>query len=259
MRNLPNLKLTQQQLSSILERKLDYGGESYICLGTEGNTLYKLFRNPNYENFKIYDPSYIPSTSEIIQMSDNKFQKLQKLHEMQLKHAVLPLRTISLDKELIGYEMIKKTNMSPIWLGIMSKEERVYYLNQIRKILNYFAKHDITYGDVKDRNILHSIVSGEIVFCDMDNIRIGENPIDIADYELDFYLKNGGSEEHIDAYMHSLMTLEALQLCLDDINENPKTFSQHFQKKSIPIIKTLINPQDYRGEYISQYIKKRRG
>ena len=259
MRSLPNLKLSEKQLKSVLETKVDYGGESYICLGLEGNTLYKLFRNPNIGTSQIYDASYKPNVTELVQMSENKFQKLKRLHELQLKYSVLPLSTISYNGELIGYEMIQKNNMEPIWFGILTEEEIIYYLNKIRKILEYFAKYDITYGDIKERNILHSIATGEIVFCDMDNVRIGENPIDICDYELDFYLDNGGKEAYIDSYMHSLMTLEALELCLDDVEESQNEYKRYFKKSALPIIKTLIKPEEYEGEYISQYIKKRRG
>ena len=65
MRNLPNIKLSERQLKSILETKLDYGGESYICLGLEGNTLYKLFRNPDITTAFLYDDSYIPNITEL--------------------------------------------------------------------------------------------------------------------------------------------------------------------------------------------------
>ena len=259
MRNLPNIKLSERQLKSILETKLDYGGESYICLGLEGNTLYKLFRNPDITTAFLYDDSYIPNITELVQMSDNKFQKIKRLHELQLQYSVLPLSTISFNGELIGYEMLEKTNMHPIWFGVLTVEEIIYYLNKIKKILEYFAKHDITYGDIKERNILHNMVTGEMAFCDMDNVRIGENPIDVCDYELEFYLNNGGAEAYIDSYMHSLMTLEALQLCLDDVEQNQKEYKTYFKRSALPIIKTLIKPEEYKGEYILQYIKKRRG
>lgn len=259
MQNLPNIKLTEQELKMILERKLNYGGESYICLGSNYDTLYKLFRNPRLCGTELYDGTYIPDVTELIKMSDNKFQKLKRLHELQLKHVVLPLSTISFNGELIGYEMVKKTNMYPIWFGILKEDEIIHYLNQIREILEYFAKHDITYGDIKERNILHSIATREIVFCDMDNVQIEEYPIDVLDYELDFYLNNGGSKKYIDAYMHSLMTLEALELCIGDLDENQKEFKAFFTKKGISIIESLIKPSEYKGEYISRYIKKRRG
>ena len=75
----------------------------------------------------------IPNITELVKMSDNKFQKIKRLHELQLQYSVLPLSTISFNGELIGYEMIEKTNMNPIWFGVLTLEEIIYYLNKIKK------------------------------------------------------------------------------------------------------------------------------
>ena len=244
IKRMPNITLTIDEFFDMEDQEFAHGGEAVIFRTEKPNTLYKFFKDHN-RNY--------------IDMSENKFKKILELYKLNLESAVRPLSTISVNGHLVGYEMTYNPDSVTLKNSGFDRQQKIAVLKRTKEILEYFRTQDITYGDVKSNNILIDRKTGNIEFCDMDNIRIGENPIDITDYELDFYLKNGGLEEHIDAYMHSLMTLEALQLCLDDINENPKTFSQHFQKKSIPIIKTLINPQDYRGEYISQYIKKRRG
>lgn len=92
MKIMPNIKLTQEEYEQIAtQNKIAFGGERIICKGENPNSLYKIFVE--------YD------TITPVGMSDNKHEKIKELYQRQLEHAVQPLSTISLNGDLIGYEM----------------------------------------------------------------------------------------------------------------------------------------------------------
>ncbi len=64
----------------------------------------------------------------------------------------------------------------------------LHFLNKSKEALQYFAQNDIIYGDVNNRNLLINPITGEVKFCDIDNIRLGQFPIDILDWELERYI-----------------------------------------------------------------------
>ena len=156
---MPNISLTKRELNSLVKKSFyTYGGESYICKPTR-KTLYKLFRHGK----------------EIIPMSENKGKKVTRLYELQLEDSVRPLATISCNGELYGYEMTYDRFDEKYSPYRHTREERIDFLFESKRILEYFASLGIVYGDVAYRNILFNTKTGRYTFCDMDNIIVEIN------------------------------------------------------------------------------------
>ena len=239
MQLMPNKKLRALQVNWLItNRLLSSGAEAVICKTKNPHTIYKIFSK----------------SSKPIPMCDNKAEKIKKLYQMSLNYATHPIRTLSCDGELIGYEMTydsKDQRFSPYYL---KKEQIIYYLEETKKILEYFSSKDITFGDVADRNILINQKNGKVTFCDMDNIRLGQYPIDLIALDLRDYEDKRGIDASVDPYMHSLFTLHALGL--DEYYDDSIFITDIFEDTVEPIIQTLREPENYLGEYIINYIKK---
>ena len=70
MKLMPNINFTQYELNERLITDIyTKGGEAYICLSDNPQTLFKIFINPK--------------TSEIAEMSDNKFKKIVSLYTVK--------------------------------------------------------------------------------------------------------------------------------------------------------------------------------
>lgn len=248
MKRMPNIKLTDEELELLLEDSIfDYGGEA-IIFKSERNTLYKVFM--------------LAGTNIIEGMSDNKFKKLLSLYDNPHKYCIHPLSTLSLNGMLIGCEIDYDEDDISLLNATLSREEKIFYLSKAKTALEYFSSEDITYGDVKDDNVLINPKSGNVKFCDIDNIRLGQYPIDVMSDELtDFVKAHGKVDQTIDAYMHNLLTLEQLhfhnfshcQILQNLLNGNyPKELSKQTHK----IIDNMLIPKQFNGDYIIQYIKK---
>ena len=99
---------------------------------------------------------------------------------------------------------------------------------------------------------------------DIDNIQLGEYPIDLMGSDLKkYYQKCGVIDEKADAYMHNLMTLKQLKFPSNYtfysgillMFEQGK-FPPKFKLASRPIFESMINPEQFTGEYVIQYIKR---
>ena len=248
MKRLPNIEIPDQQLDLIIDDGLfDYGGEAIVCRNNNPNTLYKLFLTP---------VSIIPDT-----MTDNKLKKIVWIYNHPLEHTVMPTAAITNNGEIIGYEMTYDRDDESLLNAILTPDETIACLQETARILQYYASKDITYGDVKSDNILVNN-NNQIKFCDIDNIRIGDMPVDIMSYALTDYFKiNKTIDEKADAYMHNLLALEQLKYngtsyksILSKIKSKPKMpeFSNEMKK----IFLSLAKPEQFNGEYAIQYIKK---
>ena len=241
MSRLPNKQLKQLQVNWLITHRLfSSGGEAVVCRTKNPNTLYKIFTKASCP----------------IPMCKNKEEKITKLYQMSLEHSTQPLRTLSCNGELIGYEMTydpTDERFSPYYL---SEEEMIHFLEESRRILETFAKKDITYGDVADRNVLVNRKTGQVKFCDMDNIRLGQNPIDLICPKLRDYEEKRGIDNQTDAYMHSLFTLHAFDL--DEYCDEISFITDVFDSPIEMIVPTLKEPEQYKGEYIIEYIKKKK-
>lgn len=237
---MPNIKLTEQELEQIIRRKrLDYGSEASIYETNNPHTLYKIFQNLGEKN----------------EVNRNKEKKLKRLYKLNLEHCVQPVNTLSMNGELIGYEMTYDQDDLRFIPRLLKQDELIYYLEQTKKILEYFATHDITYGDVASRNILINRKTGQVKFCDMDNIRLGSSPIDLKSFYLDKFAAVRKIDASADAYMHSIMTLDSLEIGLAHYNP---LYSEFFEPESEETLNGLHEPENFNGEYLIQYIKKKR-
>ena len=92
MKRIPNLKLTIDEYMQITEENgFSKGGESIICTTDSPHTLYKFFKNPDNDF--------------LIDMPENKVNKIARLYQLNPQFAVKPFSTISVGHYIVGYEM----------------------------------------------------------------------------------------------------------------------------------------------------------
>lgn len=251
MNRIPNIKLEWDEYQKIIScQRYSAGFESIICKTGEQNSLYKFFCDSFKKNFPY--------------MSNNKLQKVSKLYEMQLPYSVQPLATVTAGNYLVGYKMTYDSNNISLSRANLPRRETIDVLKRTKTILEYFATRDITYGDIREDNILFNTVTGEILFCDMDNIRLGEYPIDLKLLCLaDFVKKYGKVDEKTDAYIHNLLTLQLLNSHwvlppIEWVDEKLRIdfFSSDFERPAISILESMVDQKNFTGEYIVQYVKK---
>ena len=237
---IPNIELTHEQLNYLLVRnKITSGGEAIICESDNPHTLYKLFWNYHKQ----------------LPMLENKVKKIELLSQMQLDYSVRPLRTISFNNMIIGYEMTADYDFNSYKLYQLSEDELVHFLKETKNILEYFSSKGIIYGDVNARNILFNRNTGEIKFCDIDNIQIGNYQIDRIPYNLAYYEELRGIDYDVHSYMHNLMTLEAYQLDLY-YSSNIDIF-RTFKYPAYKIMDSMRNPNEFDGRYLIRYKRKK--
>lgn len=257
MRTIPNLALTRAQINKLLETPFAIGGESVLCY-TDQDSLLKLFINrdniPNYEQTGKFQ------AVDLCGMSDNKLQKVAHLYQLQLEDSVQPLSTITMDGQLLGYEITWDKADFMYQSTAQTRKTNVDVLRQTQGILEYYASKDITYGDVFERNILLNARTGKAKFCDIDNMRVGEYPIDIMDPELLEYGEIRGYDETADAYMHNLLTIYALT-AVDSYEDiitglNMGTIPKGFKLRANKTIRSMATPETFDGKYLTKYIKR---
>lgn len=249
MKNMPNIKLTPEEYR-IMTTYCHYGsgGEGIICRSQRPDTLYKIF--VEYE------------TTTPVGLSDNKYKKILSLYERKLKGSVQPLSTVSLNGELIGYEMTFDEDDMPLDKIFLFRRSLIKVLQDTTDILKYFDSEDITYGDVKANNILVNTRTHEAKFCDMDNVRLGENPIDLLSDHVDSIITTEADiNASVDAYMHNLMTLQYLndpEATYDQILSNIQKgkYKRAYKKEARQTLTSMTTPEQFTGEYLAPYVKK---
>lgn len=260
MRNLPNINIDPRSLNRLFMMQLASGGEAIITRSFQPNTLFKIFADYNVQ--RCSDSFGVPFRTDRIEMSDNKLEKIKKLHEMDLEHIVKPVSTLSMNGRLIGYEMTYDEENKSIVNAKLSMEETIKALKESRKVLEYFQGKDITYGDVNSGNILVNQNTGQISFCDIDNMRIGTLPIDVKGKNATIYGILGGKEEYLDAYMHNIMTLyefsnKDFAFLFSPVSEIvQKDHSKFLSEGAKETLKSMEEPKTFNGDYIIQYVKK---
>lgn len=261
---LRDIKLTSTEVDDLMKnQRFSIGGESVICHSDNPRTLYKIFAVPRYNR-------------TIIEMPENKFSKVKELYQKKLKSSVQPVSTISMDGRLIGYEMTYDPSFISLEKANLSRKETIKVLKKTRDILLYFDSQDVTYSDIKSDNILVNPKTKEVMFCDMDNTRIGQYPVDIKCFNLmRFYEIYGKIDNVVQAYMHNLLTLEQLgfkdemMITCDQLHggaaanyhnivlalrrgERPTRFKQKAQET----FDSMTSPTTFNGEYVIQYVKR---
>lgn len=236
---IPNKAITRSEFYELVDyQKLFSGGEATICESDTPYSVYKLF--------------YHCSTP--VAMPENKVKKIQMLYDMQPLHSVTPLCTISLDDVIVGYEMTSDVDLNKAQIAFLPFEEKKYFLEKTKEILEYFASLGIIYGDVEPRNILFNKQTGQILFCDMDNIAIGDLPMDLLPSHVQEYNASRPIDQNLHPYMHNIMTLKSFGI--DTYWATRKDLRQHFRRPAFKIVKSMKEPKNFSNEYIVEYLKK---
>lgn len=107
-----------------------------------------------------------------------------------------------------------------------------------------------------------NIRTGQIKFCDMDNARIRDYPIDAQTYILRYYAENRDYDETADAYMHNLLTMSMLygidkyESVIGAINHKKIKNNQHFQQSAKQTFLSMKKPESFDGKYLIKSLKK---
>lgn len=236
---IPNKKITEDEFHDLITwRKLTHGGEGFICESDNPYSLYKIF-------------SHLDKPKP---MGENKEKKIELLHELKPDFSIQPISTISLNDVIIGYEMTTDFGLETYKPYQLSPEELKYFLTKTKDILEYFSSLGIIYGDVEPRNILFDRNTGDIKFCDMDNISINNLPIDTMPFNLQFYEANRQIDSSVHPFMHNIMTLRALGL--DLYWASIFDLRKQFKRPAIKTVRSMSKPKEFNNEYIVQYMKK---
>lgn len=195
--------MSKEELSFMKNKYFDYGGEGFVVRNFEDNTVYKIF----YDDFG--QPT--KKKEEIEEIRLNKEKKIVSLYNLRdFDNKIKPLKTISSEGKMTGYEIpyIKDGLFYPFHF---KKEVRIDYLKMIREKLSYYHCLGIVYGDIKANNIFIDSY-GIITFGDLDNMQVGDYPMDMQlDCIQDYVKKIDKVDERLDAYMHNLMTLDSMK------------------------------------------------
>lgn len=255
MKTLPNIKLQRQEINRILSSVYKEGGEAAVCHGYNANTLYKIFIDHSKASASMF-----LTASQLSYMSDNKLQKIIALYNDANEDFVQPIATLSYRGKLIGYEMTYDHNdlsMLHQHSQSESREALISILDSSKDILLRLAQKDIIYGDIARRNVLVNQKTGKVKLCDVDNVQYGEYPIDVKNVFVKTYERLRKIDPSVDAFLHNLMTLSALDYDLDACLDDEAYFSERFTKEAIPVIKTFEDLTTFSGEYLVQYVKKK--
>jgi len=235
---IDNLELTNRQLNKLLLNKVYSGGESIVCDGDNPFSLYKIFFRYGH----------------IVPMSKNKLKKIELLDQMNLDYMIKAIRTVSYNDMIIGYEMSSDYSFDTYKPYQLNSNELICFLENTKYILEYFQENGIIYGDVNFRNILLDRDTMDILFCDIDNIKIGNYSMDVLPVDLINFDSNCGKDNQVHAYMHNIMTLDAFNL--DIYCSSNFSINRHFKRGAKKVILSMQDDSVFRNEYLINYIKK---
>lgn len=248
MKRIPNLNLSQTEYLTLISQRITRGGEGIIYPGSRPNTLFKIF-------IDIYDNKN--------PMSENKERKVTELFQMNLDGLIKPIRTISYNGIIIGYEISYDKNDIALRDLTLPRQELIKVLKSSRDILLQLKEKDITYGDVTEDNILYNPKSKKVKFCDIDNIRLGIYPVDSRGFSLNkYYTETGTIDAKADAYMHNLLTIRLLSYpsnaydneVLVDLRRG--NYPSKFKLPAKDIFRSMTDTKTFNGEYVVQYVKR---
>lgn len=198
MSAIPTINISTNELNYRLQNRIyTEGGESIICTTENADSLDKFFVDPNSRN-------QIP-------MPANKVEKIKRLYKMHLEQVTNPKAFITSAGTIVGYRIFKPTNYITLERANLTRKQKIKALKKSQQILENIALKDITYADIKADNILVNPSTTDVYLCDMDNVRLGNLPVDTRSRTLQIlYEKYGTVDERADAYMHNLLTLQQL-------------------------------------------------
>lgn len=250
MTSLPNIKLTKEEINSFLIGTTNfYGAEGKIFREIRPKEARKIFYYP------------ISGTKEELerfyQGTENKFQKLVRIHEKRIDNGIVPTATLSYDGVIVGYDMTSPSMNHP-------REYNIKQLYDLKKKINKLHAQGIVHGDIKERNILINS-QGEVVLCDLDNMQVDNYPIDYINYMIEYFPDEQKLvDENADIYLYNLLFLKQKYYPDKDYGEiQDEIIYEHFPptitkkaRQELQNMQTVFC--SYQGNYlIDSYTKKK--
>ncbi len=203
-KTLPNITLTTDELMRIKDNLDMYhsGSEGIIIRGEDPRVIRKLFL---YD----IDENYNKPKDKVEQMRANKLKKIQLLGNMHhLLNDLRVTRTITHQGVFMGYESFSSYPQYPLDTNPLYGPDLKQYLKRLKIILENFHQNGIVFGDVKSDNVIQNLEFDIVSFCDIDNVQIGNLPIDLPNFCIQpFQQEDGLVGEEVDHYMFNLLTL----------------------------------------------------
>lgn len=254
---LPDVKISNEELNHILFNfnNYDHGSEGVIVKQNNKRNVRKIF----YKESSIFDEE---------KTHENKLNKLSKLYQIEnFDNDVRISNTVSCNGKLVGYDMVSNKINYPFVIAPLLREEKIKFLKQIKKKLEYFHSLGIVFGDVRVGNILIDKRNKNISFCDLDNIQIDNNPIDLFPYYIcSFEDENHLVDKKVDYYMYNLLLLSELlyehydyEHILEKLSSSVDLEKEKsiFNDSGIMNIKKMVNVKNrYTGGYLFDNLKK---
>lgn len=252
MKLIPTLEITEDMFQyQTTNQVFADGGESIICQTETPKTLDKFFVDQR--------------TRQIVQMPENKISKVSLLYHLKPENTIPPIALIVKNGIVIGYRMYHPTTYKTLEKAKLTRKTKIKALRQSQEVLERLNRQDITYADIKSDNILVDEKTGDVIFCDMDNARVRQYPVDIKSRDtLRYYEIYGEMDETVDAYMHNLLTLQQIGY-KDEIPEyysdlilrlKRGPYPTGFKQTATPILESMKDPHDFNGKYLAKHIKR---
>ncbi|MBO5139016.1 MAG: hypothetical protein J6B89_05220 [Bacilli bacterium] len=249
-----------------------------------GDLYNKLFRSRVLSGSEAFLSAYkgdlmklfyvLPKSSGYSKIDDlylNKRKKLeciQNISGFSSHNLIYPKELYSVYNQFGSYTIPDRRDLSTLYgAKIRGVTRKIEILKGYRRILDYFHEQNIVFGDIKFNNMLLSSSGNIMGFCDLDNIMIGELPIDIMPRCSRYFCsKYGKVDYNLDSFMFNFLTLEyLLGICSPnfeevfdflDLNVVPN-FSLNMDKVKVKSIFNELKNVDsnYSGSYIIDYIK----
>lgn len=171
------------------------------------------------------------------------------------------LSSLSYEGRLVGYDMTYDENAVDLLTVELPILEKVFYWIMAQQKLEYFHELGIVFGDVKSNNILINPKKKSLSFCDLDNIQMGNYPMDCcSDYLISFADDDGFVPEEVDRYMYNLMLLSELEQTSKGYDEVLGLLELGYQfpylkETAQPILREMRKASySFKGDYLTKHL-----
>lgn len=138
----------------------------------------------------------------------SKFEKIALLHNAPIEYfATIPKKLVATNTQF-GYSMKNMNGYTTLLELIkLSYKSKISILFQIKEIIEIFHNQkDIIIGDIRYENIL--VKQNDLVFCDVDNFKIGDiNPEILNIYGKQYFKKYQQYDEGLDIFSFNILSL----------------------------------------------------